>query len=134
MTPDRGKIHAPIVVLTLAALLALAACEPTRPPVDQLNAAAHGLENARSLGAAEFASGDFNAAAREYDAAQSARQQGDYDAAAQLALQSQADSELAAARARRAQAQHAVDKLERSNAALQEDLSQQPADDSGEQP
>ncbi|KAB2901357.1 MAG: DUF4398 domain-containing protein [Dokdonella sp.] len=134
MTPHRGKIHASIVVSALLALLALSACEPTRPPVDQLNAAAHGLENARSLGAGEFARTELDAAARNYEAAQSAQAMADYDAAAQLALQSQADSELAAARARRAQAQHAVEKLERSNAALQEDLSRHPADAAEEQP
>lgn len=115
-------------------LFALGACEPTRPPLDQLNAAAHGLENARALGAGEFASADLDAAAREYEAAQAARAQGDFDAAAALALQSRADSELAAARARRAQAQHAVDKLERGNAALQEELSRQPADAAEAQP
>ena len=93
MTPDRGKIHALIGVLALAAL---AGCAPTKPPVDQMNAAARGLENARSIGAAEFAAADMNNAAREYSAAQSAQAQGDYDAAAQWAMQSQADSELAA--------------------------------------
>lgn len=131
MTPDRGKIHALIGVLLLAAL---AGCAPTKPPVDQLNAAARALENARSVGAGEFAAADLNAAAREYDAAQSAQARGDYDAAAQLAMQSQADGELAAARARRAQARHAVDKLTAANAALQSDLSSNPPTSAEDQP
>jgi len=131
MTPERGKIHALIGVL---ALLALVACAPTKPPVDQMNAAARGLENARSIGAAEFAAADMNNATREYSAAQSAQAQGDYDAAAQLAMQSQADSELAAARARRAQASHAVEKLTQANAALQSDLSSNPPTSAEDQP
>lgn len=131
MTPDRGKIHALIGVLALAAL---AGCAPTKPPVDQMNAAARGLENARSIGAAEFAPADMNNAAREYSAAQSAQAQGDYDAAAQWAMQSQADSELAAARARREQARHAVDKLTQANATLESDLSSNPPTSAEEQP
>ena len=131
MTPDRGKIHALIGVLALAAL---AGCAPTKPPVDQMNAAARGLENARSIGAAEFAAADMNNAAREYSAAQSAQAQGDYDAAAQWAMQSQADSELAAARARREQARHAVDKLTQANATLESDLSSNPPTSAEEQP
>jgi hypothetical protein len=131
MTPDRGKIHALIGVL---ALVALAGCAPTKPPVDQMNAAARGLENARSIGAAEFAAADMNNAAREYSAAQSAQAQGDYDAAAQWAMQSQADSELAAARARREQARHAVDKLTQANATLESDLSSNPPTSAEEQP
>lgn len=131
MTPDRGKIHALIGVLALAAL---AGCAPTKPPVDQMNAAARGLENARSIGAAEFAPADMNNAAREYSAAQSAQAQGDYDAAAQWAMQSQADSELAAARARREQARHAVDKLTQANATLESDLSSNPPTSAEDQP
>lgn len=131
MTPDRGKIHALIGVLALAAL---SGCAPTKPPVDQMNAAARGLETARSIGAAEFATADMNNAAREYSAAQSAQAQGDYDAAAQLAMQSQADSELAAARARREQARHAVDKLTQANSALQDDLSNNPPASTEDQP
>jgi hypothetical protein len=92
------------------------------------------LENARSIGAAEFAAADMNNAAREYSAAQSAQAQGDYDAAAQWAMQSQADSELAAARARREQARHAVDKLTQANATLESDLSSNPPTSAEEQP
>ncbi|MBZ0223724.1 MAG: DUF4398 domain-containing protein [Dokdonella sp.] len=131
MTLPCGKIHAPFVVL---ALLALAACGPTKPPVDQLNAAARGLETARSVGAAEFAAADLRAAADHYAGAQSAEGDGDYEMAAQLALQSQADSELAAVRARREQARIAVEKLTRGNAALREDLSRSPAASVEEQP
>ncbi len=131
MTLPCGKIHAPFVVL---ALLALTACGPTKPPVDQLNAAARGLETARSVGAAEFAAADLRAAADHYAGAQSAEGDGDYDMAAQLALQSQADSELAAVRARREQGRVAVDKLTRANAALQEDLSRSKSATGEEQP
>lgn len=131
MTPDRGKIHALIGVLALAVL---AGCAPTKPPVDLMNAAARGLENARSIGAAEFAAADMSNAAREYSAAQSAQAQGDYDTAAQLAMQSQADSELAAVRARREQARHAVDKLTQANATLESDLSSNPPTSAEEQP
>lgn len=131
MTPDRGKIHASIVVL---AILALSACAPTKPPVDQMNAAARGLESARSVGAAEFAPTDLRAAADQYRSAQTAQADGDYELAAQLALMSQADSELAAMRARREQARSAVDKLDRSNAALQEDLARSPQPSVEEQP
>jgi len=131
MTPDRGKIHALIGVLALTGLVA---CAPTKPPVDQLNAAAGALETARSVGAGEFAAADLNAAAREYDAAQAAQARGDYDAAAHLAMQSQADGELAAARARRVQASQAVDKLTNANATLQSDLSSNPPTSAEDQP
>jgi len=118
MTPARKKIHAAIVI----PLIALAACAPTRPPVEQLDAAQRSLAAATQAGAPELAPAEFRAARTNLDQARLADREQDYDAAARLAAESQADSELALARARAAKARAEVDRITSENAALEQDL------------
>ncbi len=120
MTPDRGKIHALVVLPAIMAMLV--ACAPTRPPTDQLDAASRALGAARDAGAEERAAADYRAAASGFDQAQAAQARGDYDEAAQFARQSLSDSELAIARSRRAAARAEVDRLREQNATLTRDL------------
>lgn len=120
MTPGRGRFHALVVIPVILALVG--GCSPTRPPVDELDAASRALGAAREAGAAELAAADYRAAAAGFDQAQSAQASGDYDEAAQFARQSLADSELAAARARRAAARADVERLRRENATAARDL------------
>lgn len=123
MTPSRRKIHALIAV---AATLVVVACSPTRPPLDQLDAASRALGAAREAGAATYAADDYRSAGQRFDQAQAAESRQDYDAAADLALESKVSSELAAARARLAKAREAVARLKRENADLDRDLNQNP--------
>ncbi len=123
MTPARKKIHAWVAIPTIA----LAACAPTRPPVDELAAAARALNAARDGGASEFAAADFRSASSRLDQARVADRDQDYDVAAQLAAESQADSEVALARARAARARAGVDRLSSANAGLEHDLAGSPA-------
>jgi hypothetical protein len=118
MTSGRKKIHALFVVLALLG----AGCSPTKPPVDELNAASRALAAARQADAAQYAAPEYRSASRHFDDAQAAERQQDYDVAAQLAAESQADSELALAKARLAKARAAVDKLKQDNADLDRDL------------
>lgn len=124
MTPARKKIHALVAIVPIA----LAACAPTRPPVEALDAAARALDAATRAGAAERASADFRSARSHLDQARMADRDQDYDLAARLAAESQADSELALARARAAKARAEVDRLSTANAGLEHDLSSTPTE------
>jgi hypothetical protein len=123
MTPSSGKIHV-LIVIMLA--LAMGACAPTKPPVDELDAASRALDAARDAGAAELAPAEYRSAGRHFDAAQAAEGDRDYAEAAGFALQSLADSELAAAKARLARTRAEVDQLKRENADLDRDLATEP--------
>lgn len=118
MTSSRRKIHVLIAVIAVA----LAACSPTRPPVDQLDAASRALGVARDAGAATYAADDYRSAGQRFDEAQAAEGDRDYAAAADLASESQVTSELAATRARLAKAREAVARLAEDNARLDRNL------------
>lgn len=118
MTPSQKKIHVLIVVLATT----IVACSPTKPPIDQLDAASRALGVARDAGAATYAPDDYRSAARRFDEAQAAEGDRDFDAAADLAYESQVTSELAAARARLAKAREEVARMSDDNASLDRDL------------
>lgn len=120
MTASRNKIHVLVVILAIA----LQACSPTRPPVDELDAASRALAIARTADATTFAPVEFRAAEQHFDQARNAESSEDYDAAAAFARQSAADSELASAKARLGKAHAAVDQLQQDNAAIDRDLSE----------
>ena len=104
------------------ALAGLSACSPTRPPTDELDAAAHALSAARAADAPTLAPIEYRSGSQRLDQAQAAEGSGDYDTAAQLARESAADSELAGAKARLAKARSAVERLRADNAGLGRDL------------
>lgn len=124
MTPSRRKIHALIAVL---AALALQACSPTKPPVQELDAASRALSAASTAEAPLYAPNEYRSAGQRYDQAQAAEARQDYDAAAQLAAESSVDSELASAKARLGKARQDVQKLKQDNANLDSDLNAHPA-------
>ena len=124
MTPRRGKIHVPVVVLTIALLQA---CTPTRPPVDEIDQASRALGDARSAEAPVLAAEEYRAAGVHFDQAQAAESTHDYDAAAQFARESMADSELARAKSRRGALRTAVETLRQDNATLARDMDEHPA-------
>ncbi len=119
MTSRWRKFHALIVVVAISLA---SACSPTRPPLEQLDAASRALSAARAADAQTYAAADYRSAGAHYDAAQAAEARKDYDAAAQLAAESQVDSELATAKSRLAKTRAAVDKLRQDNADLARDL------------
>jgi hypothetical protein len=124
MTSDWRKIHIPIATV---AIFSLQACAPTKPPVQDLEAAARALSAARSTGAAGYAADEYRAAGQHYEQAQGAEARQDYDAAAQLAREAAADSELASARTRLAKAREAVRALRQENAGLDRELADHPS-------
>ncbi|MEO5622467.1 MAG: DUF4398 domain-containing protein [Dokdonella sp.] len=124
MTPSRGKIHVPVVVL---AILLLQACTPTRPPIDEIDQASRALGDARSAEAPVLAAEEYRAAVGHFDQAQAAESTHDYAAAAQFARESMADSELARALSRRGKLREAVQALRQENATLARDLDDHPA-------
>lgn len=121
MTPSCRKIHAPIAIF---AMLAVQACSPTRPPIDELDAASRGLGSARAADAPVFAPDEYRAAGVHFDQAQAAESSHDYDVAAQFARESAADSELARVKAQRGKLREAVEKLKQDNATLDRDLTE----------
>lgn len=131
MTPARKKIHA--LVAVLATMLA-AGCSPTKPPLDELDAASRALAAARQAEAPQVAAPEYRSAGRHFDQAQAAERDHDYDAAAQFAAESLADSELALAKAKLAKTREGVERLTRDNEALQSDLDSHPAALQQEQP
>ncbi|MBN8726566.1 MAG: DUF4398 domain-containing protein [Xanthomonadales bacterium] len=114
------------MAVAILAFLGVAACTPTKPPLDQLDAASRALGTARDAGAAELAGPTYRAAAQRFDAAQAAEGRGEYALAADLAAESQVSSELAAAQARLARLRGEVDRMRRENAATAGDLRQAP--------
>lgn len=121
MTSRRRKIHALLVVL---AALSVQACSPTRPPVEELDAASRALGAARDAGAPTYAAAEYRSAGQRFDQAQAAESRRDFDAAAQLARESAADGELATAKSRLAKAREAVARLRQENAALDRNLTE----------
>jgi hypothetical protein len=121
MTASHQKIHALVVVIAMALTQG---CTPTRPPVDELDAAARALGTARAADASTFASAEYRAASQHLDQAKAAEAGEDYDVAAQFARESAADSELATAKARLGKARAAVEKLKQDNANLDRDLTE----------
>jgi hypothetical protein len=119
MTSRRLKIHALLVILAT-----LSACSPTKPPVEELDAASRALGAAKIAGAQTYAASEYRSAGQRYDQAQAAESRHDYDAAAQLAREATADSELASAKARLGKAREAVAKLRQDNAALDRNLTE----------
>jgi len=120
MTPIRRKIHRAVVIL--AALAALAACEPTKPPPLGLDDAAHTLDAARTAGAATYAPLELRNAEEHLSQARARADKRDYDAAAMLAGESRIDSELAATKSRLGKAREKVEARTRDNAQLRQDL------------
>ncbi len=106
----------------MVALLGTAACSPTRPPLDELDAASRAFGAARDAGATQWSPAEYRAAGQHFDAAQAAENQQDYPEAAQFAAQSLADSELAIANARLGKARAEVERLKQQNASLDRDL------------
>jgi hypothetical protein len=119
MTPSRRKIHA---LIALGGVLLVAGCAPTRPPVDELDAASRALGAARAADAPTWAPAEYRSAGQRFDQAQAAEATKDYDAALQLANESQVDSELAAAKARLGKVRQEVERLREENAHLDRDL------------
>ena len=124
MTLGWRKIH---VFVAILATLSMQACAPTKPPVEELDAASRSLATARSAGAQEYAPADYRVAGQRYQEAQAAEASEDYDAATQLARESVADAELASARARLGKARETVQKLRQDNAGLDRDLVDHPS-------
>jgi len=124
MTPRRGKIHVAVATIVF---FSLGACAPTKPPLDQLDAASRALGVARDAGASERAVDAYRAAAQRFDEAQAAEGRREYALAADLAAESQVGSELAAAQARLARLRQDVDRMHRENAILAGELHQVPA-------
>jgi outer membrane murein-binding lipoprotein Lpp len=117
MTSSAAKIHVLFAVLATC----LTACGPTKPPGDELGAAARNLNSARSAGAATYAPNDLRAAQDHLAQANAAAARQDYDDAAVLAAESGVDSELAVARSRLGKVREANTSLKQQNADLARD-------------
>lgn len=118
MTAGPGKFH----VLIVTSVLALAACSPTRPPVDELDAASRALGAARQAAGPEWAAADYREAGRLFDRAQAAMARGDHNEALRLARRAEAMADFTAARASEARLRAEVERVRRENVLLQAEL------------
>ena len=122
MTLIRAKIHVPVTVLLIVLIGLLAGCEPTRPPLTQLDQAAHSLESARASGAPTYAPLELRYAEERLIQARAAVDKHDYDDAMNLADESSANSDLAIAKSRLGKMREKVDARTRTTAQLKQDL------------
>ncbi len=106
----------------LAALLALAGCASTPPPVAQLDAADAALLQARGAQAADLAPVELGFAEGKRAEADAAMQSRDYARARALAAQAEADAALALAKSRAAAARAEVQRKTGDNAQLRREL------------
>ncbi len=118
MTPNRRKIHRAFVTIVIL----LAGCSPTKPPAVGLDEAAHGLNAARTAGAATYAPLELRNAEERLSQARARMDKGDYEEAQQLVEESRVDSELATVKSRLGKAREKVDTRTRENAQLKQDL------------
>jgi len=117
MTSTSAKNHALIAIS-----LALAACSPTKPPTDTLDAATRGVATARAAGADTYAPLELRFAEERYSAATAAMAKRDYDRAERAAAESLVNSELAVVKVRQSKARQAVDELRQQNEEAQHQL------------
>ena len=122
MTLIRTKIYLPVTVLPIALAFVLAGCEPTRPPLTQLDQAARLVETARSSGAPTYAPLELRYADERLMQARTKADKHDYDEALQLADESAANADLAIAKSRLGKMREKVDARTRENAQLQQEL------------
>lgn len=118
MTAGPRKFH----ILIVTSALALAACAPTRPPVNEMDAASRALGAARQAAGPEWAAADYREAGRLFDRAQAALARGDNDEALRLARRAEAMADFSAARANEARLRAEVERVRHENALLQAEL------------
>jgi hypothetical protein len=115
------------VLIVMSAFFWLSACGPTRPPTEDMDAAAHAFSAARAANSQLYAPDEFRRAGQYLDQAQAAEAHEDFAVAARLARESAADSDLAGAKARLGKAREAAQRLEQQNANLSRDLNSHPS-------
>jgi hypothetical protein len=118
MTLIRAKIYLPVAVL----LLSLAGCEPTKPPLTQLDQAARSLESARAAGAPTYAPLELRYADERLMQARAAADKRHYEDALNLADESAANSDLAMVKSRLGKVREKAEARTRVNAQLKQDL------------
>ncbi len=106
----------------LFALLALAGCASTPPPIALLDAADAALQRARAAQAADLAPVELGFAQSRRAEADAAMQARDYGRARALAAQAEADAALALAKSRAAAARADVQRRTAENAELRREL------------
>jgi Domain of unknown function (DUF4398) len=116
------KIYLPVTLLPIALAISLAGCEPTRPPLTQLDQAGRLLQTARTSGAPTYAPLELRYADERLMQARAKADKHDYDEALQLADESSANSDLAITKSRLGKMREKVDARTRENAQLQQEL------------
>jgi len=98
-------------------------CSETKPPLAQLDDAAHRVDSARTAGAQTYAPLELRGAEERLSFARGAMKQKEYEDAALYAEEAAAAADLAQAKARLGRARERVDARGRENAQLRGDLS-----------
>ena len=103
--------------------LAIAGCAASpEAPVTQIARAEYAIEIAKDIDAYEYASGPLSDAENTLRAARQADDEGEYEQAKKLATEAELLAQVAAAKAERAKAEHALDDINQSIAALQDEI------------
>jgi hypothetical protein len=111
-----------LLVLIFFSVSQITGCAETKPPLGQLDDAAHRVDAARVAGAQTYAPLELRGAEERLSFARGAMKQKDYENAAQYADEAGAAADLAQAKARLGKARERVDARARENAQLRSDL------------
>jgi len=112
--------------LPVAAILMLAACVSTPPPLSELNGAQQSIANAHKAEASQYAGDDLARAQSLLTQAQGAMAAGQNDQARQLAVRAAAAADLAAARSYNATSLAILEQRRAEVAQLRQRLQQEP--------
>jgi Domain of unknown function (DUF4398) len=119
MTPLR-RITLSILIICVTQITG---CAQTKPPLAEMDDAAHRVEAARAAGAPTYAPLELRTAQERLARARAAMKEEEYDQAAQFAEDTQVASDLALTKTRLGKVREKVDARARENAQLRSDLS-----------
>jgi len=122
-----------LLVLIFFCVSHVTGCAETKPPLGQLDDAAHRVDSARLAGAQTYAPLELRAAEERLSFSRGAMKKKDYEEATQYADEAGAAADLAQAKARLGKARERVDARARENAQLRTDLSIENVDQGGAQ-
>jgi len=112
-------------VASIAAVILMAGCAGTPPPVEQMALSRDEVVNASSAGSNEYAPIELRLAMEKMATAEQAMKDKNYDLARKMAEQAQVDAKLAGAMSGSAKAKKAADALQEDSRILRQEINRQ---------
>lgn len=123
--PQRKSKQIHKIVASIAAVILMAGCASTPPPVEQMALSRAEVVNANNVGGNEFAPVELRSAMEKMAKAEQAMKDKKYDLARQMAEQAQLDAKLASAMSGSAKAKKAADALLEDSRILRQEINRQ---------